>query len=262
MKRTTGYNSRFAKAGVSCFYDSEVLNSSFVQLMKFSAEKPRLRKAAKRCVPFVRTMKNLSHTLIFSLVILLFACGQVSDKGDVQRQKSMKVDTVIFNGDSIFNEMGFIVRLISFDSLLDKEHNSFLDFGKRTKDGLEKNYRDTLYSKVGKIDFADYNNDKIKDILVQNISDVRSNWTYNLYLTDIKNRTLKKVKGFEEIKNPKLNQDLGIIESRVNSGTNYIEFYRLLNNDSIYKYDILVYDSMDGASEKSYKQAREKMRRK
>ena len=41
-------NSRFAKAGVSCFYDSEVLNSSFVHLMKFSAENPRLRKATKR----------------------------------------------------------------------------------------------------------------------------------------------------------------------------------------------------------------------
>jgi hypothetical protein len=41
-------NSRFAKAGVSCFYDSEVLNSGFVHLMKFSAENPRLRKAAKR----------------------------------------------------------------------------------------------------------------------------------------------------------------------------------------------------------------------
>jgi len=41
-------NSRFAKAGVSCFYDSKVLNSSFVHLMKFSAENPRLRKAAKR----------------------------------------------------------------------------------------------------------------------------------------------------------------------------------------------------------------------
>jgi hypothetical protein len=41
-------NSRFAKAGVSCFYDSEVLNSSFVYLMKFSAKNPRLRKAAKR----------------------------------------------------------------------------------------------------------------------------------------------------------------------------------------------------------------------
>jgi hypothetical protein len=43
-------NSRFAKAGVWCFYDSEVLNSSFVHLMKFSAENPRLRKAAKRCM--------------------------------------------------------------------------------------------------------------------------------------------------------------------------------------------------------------------
>jgi hypothetical protein len=41
-------HSRFAKAGVSCFYDSEVLNSSFVHLMKFSAENPRLRKAANR----------------------------------------------------------------------------------------------------------------------------------------------------------------------------------------------------------------------
>ena len=48
MKRKTTANSRFAKAGVSCFYDSEVLNSSFVHLMKFSAENPRLRKAAKR----------------------------------------------------------------------------------------------------------------------------------------------------------------------------------------------------------------------
>jgi hypothetical protein len=41
-------NSRFAKAKVSCYYESEVLNLSFVNLMKFSAENPRLRKAAKR----------------------------------------------------------------------------------------------------------------------------------------------------------------------------------------------------------------------
>jgi len=47
-KKKTAYNSRFAKAGVSCFYDNEVLNSSFVHLMKFSTENPRLRKAAKR----------------------------------------------------------------------------------------------------------------------------------------------------------------------------------------------------------------------
>ncbi len=43
------HNYGFAKAGVSCIYDSEVLKSSFMHLMKFSAENPRLRKAAKRC---------------------------------------------------------------------------------------------------------------------------------------------------------------------------------------------------------------------
>ena len=48
IEKITAANSRFAKAGVSCFYDSEVLNSSFVHLMKFSAENPRLRQAAKR----------------------------------------------------------------------------------------------------------------------------------------------------------------------------------------------------------------------
>jgi hypothetical protein len=47
--KTPAANSRFAKAGVWCFYESEVLNSSFVHLMKFSAGNPRLRKAAKRC---------------------------------------------------------------------------------------------------------------------------------------------------------------------------------------------------------------------
>jgi hypothetical protein len=43
-----GTHSGLAKVAVSCFYESEVLNSSFVHLMKFSAENPRLRQAAKR----------------------------------------------------------------------------------------------------------------------------------------------------------------------------------------------------------------------
>jgi len=47
-KRITAANSSFAKAGVSCFYESNVLNSSFVHLVKFSAKNSRLRKAAKR----------------------------------------------------------------------------------------------------------------------------------------------------------------------------------------------------------------------
>ena len=46
-KKAAG-NSRFAKAGVSYFYESELLNSCFVHLMKFSAENLHLRKASNR----------------------------------------------------------------------------------------------------------------------------------------------------------------------------------------------------------------------
>jgi hypothetical protein len=50
QKEARTANSRFAKAGVLCFNESEVLNSNFVHLMKLSAENPRLRKARKRYV--------------------------------------------------------------------------------------------------------------------------------------------------------------------------------------------------------------------
>jgi hypothetical protein len=46
--QSTTANSRFAKAGVLCFYDSEVLNSSSVHPMEFSGENRHLRKARNR----------------------------------------------------------------------------------------------------------------------------------------------------------------------------------------------------------------------
>jgi len=39
ITQKTSANSRFAKAGIKCFYDSEVINLSFAHLMKFSAKK-------------------------------------------------------------------------------------------------------------------------------------------------------------------------------------------------------------------------------
>ena len=59
-ERKTTHNSRFAKAGGSCFYDSEVLNSSFVHLMKFSAENP----PASASVPLVYPKQNILLNLL------------------------------------------------------------------------------------------------------------------------------------------------------------------------------------------------------
>jgi nicotinamide mononucleotide (NMN) deamidase PncC len=48
LKLSPEGNSTYTQVGVSCFYESEVQNSSFMHLMKFSAENRHLRKAAKR----------------------------------------------------------------------------------------------------------------------------------------------------------------------------------------------------------------------
>ncbi len=52
-REITGTNSRFAKVRVWCFYENEVLNSSFVHLVKFGTENPSLRKVAKHYVQCV-----------------------------------------------------------------------------------------------------------------------------------------------------------------------------------------------------------------
>jgi hypothetical protein len=93
--------------------------------------------------------------------------------------------------------------------------------------------KDSIFSSVQEIKFAHFNNDNIKDVLVQNISDVRSNWTYYLYLYNPKTNSFKRVKGFEEIKNPKYNSKENIIESYVVSGQNWIGFYKIKNNIAV-----------------------------
>ncbi|MFN7600628.1 MAG: XAC2610-related protein, partial [Bacteroidota bacterium] len=211
---------------------------------------------------FIGTMKIIWTNLIIWTVLSLSSCGQRNDTGYIQDQPRLHADTLMINCDSVFSEVGYYIQLITFDSLLNNQGNSILVFGQRNQGGQEQIYLDTLYSKVGQVEFRDFNQDDIKDVLVQNESDARSNWTYNLFLTDLKGRTLTMVQGFDQVKNPSLNSDLQIIESHVNSGTNYIEFYKLVNRDSIFKYDILVYDSMDDISERNYKLALDKIRSK
>lgn len=130
--------------------------------------------------------------------------------------------------------------------MLDNRYNAIFVFGQAVRGVEEQIYIDSLYSRVGQVSFMDINQDGTKDILIQHDSDVRSNWTYHLFLTDLQGRTLKKVRGFDQVRNPRVNTKAGRIESWVSSGRNYIEFYKLVNNDSIYKYDKLVYDTLDG----------------
>ena len=83
------------------------------------------------------------------------------------------------------------------------------------------------------IDFQDFNNDKVKDVLVFYYTGARSNPTYHLYLTDLKNHNLIGVKGFEELPNPDLDSSNNIITSIALSGSNYYTFYRIISKNKL-----------------------------
>lgn len=192
-------------------------------------------------------MKNLL-IILTTIFIVASGCGPDSDR--VITTSEIISDTLYVDCDSIFNAKGYYAKHIIFDSNNENEtqNNSIFILG---RDSNEIIY-DSIYSKVQDIQFIDFNNDGVKDILIQNTSDVRSNWTYYLYLSNLNSTRFNRVKGFSNIRNPKVISGMNIIESYVNSGTNYHEFLKIINNESIYKYNILVYDNHDEESKNSY----------
>lgn len=138
--------------------------------------------------------------------------------------------------DSIYKGKGIQIKLETFDDEkdgYDGEKNSILVIEQNLKNRKSVIIKDSIFSTVQEIKFADFNNDKIKDVLVQNISDVRSNWTYYLYLYNPKTNSFKRVNGFEKIKKPKYNSIENIIESYVVSGQNWVGFYKIKNNIAV-----------------------------
>ena len=167
--------------------------------------------------------------------------------------ENYKSQIIEIDCDSIFKNKGYKLKLIHLNTDKENETNYnfiFLMFNKLNGQTIEI-YRDTIISTIQEIKFADFNNDNVKDILIQNISDARSNWTYNLYLVDIKQDKLKKVKGFEEIKNPNYLPKLNLIDNVVVSGRNWTSFYKI-QGDSIKDFNIVIYNDEDSKGKVAY----------
>ena len=173
-------------------------------------------------------------------------------------------NTTIIKCDSIYKDKKITIKLVNFDDEkdgYDSEKNSILIINQNLNGKSAVLIKDSIFSRVQEVEFRDFNGDKIKDILVQNISDVRSNWTYNLYLYNSKTNNFKRVIGFEEIKNPTYNSKYKIIESHVNSGKNWAAFYKIRNH-KVYNYNIEIIDDDTVKSEKEYKKALKKISQK
>jgi hypothetical protein len=108
----------------------------------------------------------------------------------------------------------------------------------------EKILCDSIESHFRHVKFEDFNGDNIKDILIQNISDVRSNWSFYLYIVDLKNDQLIKIKNFNKIKNPHYLTKYDLIINEVMSGREWTSFYQI-KNDTIYDFGYVIYKGMN-----------------
>lgn len=191
-------------------------------------------------------------TSFFIIIYLLFCVNTFAQK------------TTLIKCDSIYKNKAVSIKLITFDEGkdgYDRNTNCILIINRKIKNKNSVLIKDSIFSSVEEIEFKDYNNDNIKDILVQNISDVRSNWTYNLYLYNSKTNSFTKVIGFEDIKNPSYNSKYKIIESHVASGQNWVGFYKIKNN-KVHNYNIEIIDDGSLESEKEYRKALKKISKK
>ena len=165
-------------------------------------------------------------------------------KVDIPFDKKVKenFETTEIDCDTVYFGKGYKLKLTKFDSINEDEtkFNTVFSFQKRSNGQFSEIFRDSIFNKVQDVKFEDYNNDKIRDILIQNYSDVRSNWTYYLYLIDTTNDRLKKINGFEEIKNPSYVSKYDLIDNYVVSGTNWTSFYKI-KGDTILDFGIVIY---------------------
>ncbi len=189
---------------------------------------------------------------IVSILLLLSAVNSVA-----QNKFSVPLhDTIHCN--SIYPNTNYRITLAVIDSINKDENTSNVLFtvSRLSGEQYETIFSDSVFSQTREVEFADFNNDKVPDILVQNISDVRSNQTYYLYLVDTAQNKLKKIKGFEAIKNPTYLPQYNLVANYVMSGQIWTSFYTI-QDDTVKDSGIVIYDNQtdDGSYERDYKKA-------
>ncbi|WP_148226474.1 XAC2610-related protein [Paludibacter propionicigenes] len=181
----------------------------------------------------------------------------------VEQKSEVKIETTEILCDSVYKDKGYKITLTKFD--LDNvgdetRSNSIFSLYKFVEGKYSLIYKDSIFFQFQEVKFEDFNNDKVKDILIQNYSSARSNLFYYLYTVDTKNDKLKKIDGFERIPNPTFLSKYKIIEGSAVAGKDWTKFYEI-KGDSIHDFGVVIYDNhLENSNyERNYKKAINKL---
>jgi len=195
---------------------------------------------------------KISIFLFFILFLGLISCSKKQELQNISAKNNKaetqnKIYEKVILCDSVYENKNYQITLRFFSeekSYDEGDKNTVFIFSKKENGKYKELMRDSIQSHFGRYEFEDFNGDKIKDILIQNISDVRSNWTYYLYLVDLKNDKLTKIKNFDKIKNPHYLPKYNLIDNEVMSGRNWTSFYQI-QKDTVFDFGYVIYQGED-----------------
>jgi hypothetical protein len=170
-------------------------------------------------------MGRVSAIIVF--VLLISSCDR-SDRS-ISGAKSSAKDFMPSVKGLVFDDSTFHYELTIFDTAQfnSDSNNAVFKLIQHKGDSEVLLVNDSIYCMRGDVEYQDFNNDKIGDLLVFYYSGGRANPTYYLYIVNGIRKTLTRVKGFEEVPNPDLDTSLNIITGIALSRSNRYSFYRI-----------------------------------
>jgi hypothetical protein len=187
----------------------------------------------------------MSKWVLFIFSILIFCACQQKSKAKIvlsspkrpSSDPNLIYDTIPSDYSiTLFNDTAYKLHITIFDTGAydETQANAVLSLKKNQGGKLTVLLKDSIYfSRPFYLQFGDFNNDKIKDLLFFYYDGARANPRYTLYLVDPKSHSLTHVKGFEELTNAELDSTNNIITSIALSGTAHYSFYRIARKNKL-----------------------------
>lgn len=207
-------------------------------------------------IPFILGCKSNSKEGKTTLIEIESARITIAEKDNVKRVNSRYDE---FGNRQIFSDSNFqnkmykiLITGFSVEKSYDEgDYNSVFQLFELNTAGNKKIYQDSIQRHFDEVFFEDFTNDGVPDILIQNISDVRSNVTYYLYKIDTATSRVTKIKDFETIKNPHFLPQYNLIDNMVMSGRNWTAFYEIID-DKVKDHGFVIKDGEDENGNFSY----------
>ncbi len=194
-----------------------------------------------------------SYLLLTILLTSLISCENKKPSQNVEASNNKNTVTIlekqpsyhttdltdedIITDDSamVFGDENYMLFLHTFDNANSNAStkNTTLTLTKKTEKRVDTLFKDSLHCMHPDISFKDFNNDKVKDVLIFYYTGGRANPTYHLYLTDLKKKSLIRIRGFEELPNPELDTRNNIITSVALAGTYFWSFYTINHKNKL-----------------------------